>query len=204
MVPICCRIAVNYAIGTAPHGRFRLICLEVCVTSPKKQHTMGLKESLLIELKKETKNTQRLLERLPDAHWDYKPHPKSTSLGELASHIVELHNWVADALAKDTFDFKTDYTPPATTTSAELLKALSAGYERNKQSIEASADADWQREWTLKAGDFVIAQMPRAGAIRFIVNSHLIHHRGQLTVYLRLLDIPVPGLYGPSADEKQG
>ena len=165
---------------------------------------MGLKNSLLIELEKETANTKRILERLPAEHWAYKPHPKSTSLGELASHIVELHNWVADALTKDTFDFKADYTPPTSTTPEQLVAELDAGYERNKRSIESSAEEDWQRQWTLRAGDFVIAQMPRAGAIRFIINSHLIHHRGQLTVYLRLLEIPVPGLYGPSADEKQG
>jgi uncharacterized damage-inducible protein DinB len=177
---------------------------KVCLTSPKNQMIMALKDSLLIELEKETHNTRRILKRLADTHWDYKPHPKSTSLGELASHIVDLHNWVADALSKDVFDFKVDYVPPATTTVAALQTALDEGYERNRQSIEASADADWAREWTLKAGDWVIAQMPRAGAIRFIVNSHLIHHRGQLTVYLRMLDIPVPGLYGPSADEKQG
>ncbi len=164
---------------------------------------MALKDSLLIELERETENTRRILERLTDTHWDYKPHPKSASLGELASHIVELHNWVAEALPKDVFDFKVDYAPPAANSVAALRTALDEGYERNKQSIEATADADWGGQWTLKAGDFVIAQVPRAGAIRFIINSHLIHHRGQLTVYLRLLDIPVPGLYGPSADDKQ-
>lgn len=165
---------------------------------------MGLKDSLLVELEKETENTRRILDRLPAEHWDYKPHAKSSSLGALASHVVELHNWVADALTKDVFDFKTDYAPSTATTPAELRKALDEGYERNKNSIEARPEADWQQEWTLRAGDWVIAQMPKASAMRFIITSHIIHHRGQLTVYLRLLDVPVPGLYGPSADERQG
>lgn len=172
--------------------------------SRKNSENMALKDNLLIELKQETENTRRVLERLDDAHWDFKPHPKSSSLGALASHIVELHNWVADALPRDTFDFKTDYTPLSATNAAALISVLEQGYERNKQSIEASADDDWARQWTLKAGDWVIAQLPRAGAVRFIINNHLVHHRGQLTVYLRLLDIPVPGIYGPSADESQG
>jgi len=165
---------------------------------------MALKNSLLIELKRETDNTRRVLERLDDAHWDFKPHPKSHSLGALASHIVELHNWVADALPKDAFDFKADYVPMSATNVAALIKALDEGYERNKQSMEASADDHWQGQWTLKAGDWVIAEQSRAEGIRFIINNHLVHHRGQLTVYLRLLDIPVPGIYGPSADEPQG
>lgn len=163
---------------------------------------MALKHSLLIELEQETEKTQRMLASLTDEHWAYKPHPKSATLGELASHIVELHNWVAGALTKDSFDFHMDYTPSTATSIAELKTVLVEGYDDNKRSIEESSEEDWQREWTLKAGETVIAKMPRAGAIRFIINSHLIHHRGQLTVYLRLLDLPVPGLYGPSADEK--
>lgn len=162
---------------------------------------MALKNSLLIELERETGNTKRILERLTDEHWDYKPHPKSMSLGQLATHIVELHNWVSGALTKAVYDFKVDHQRVEVAGVDELKALLESGYERNKAAIEELTDADWQSEWTLQAGDWVIAKMPRAGAIRFIVNSHLIHHRGQLTVYLRLLDIPVPGLYGPSGDE---
>lgn len=162
---------------------------------------MALKDSLLIELEKETANTKRILERLSDEHWDYKPHVKSMSLGQLATHVVELHNWVGGALTKSVYDFKVDHLPVEVSGVNALKALLENGYARNKAAIEEMAEADWQSEWTLQAGDWVIAKMPKAGAIRFIVNSHLIHHRGQLTVYLRLLDIPVPGLYGPSADD---
>jgi uncharacterized damage-inducible protein DinB len=156
----------------------------------------------LIELEKETANTKRILDSLPQEHWDYKPHPKSMSLGELATHVVELHNWVNGALTKSVYDFKVDHKPVRADAVSELKDMLDNGYAANRASIEAMTDEDWQSEWTLKAGDWIISQMPKAGAIRFIVNSHLIHHRGQLTVYLRLLNVTDPGLYGPSADER--
>lgn len=162
---------------------------------------MGIKQSLLLELRKETGNTRRIVERLQDEHLDWRPHCKSMTLGELAAHVVELHNWVSKALTKDVFDFKSDFIPFRPTSVAEISAVLESGYLLNKASIEESTDDAWLVEWTLKAGDWVIAQLPKSEAIRFIVNNHLIHHRGQLTVYLRLLDIPVPGLYGPSADE---
>ena len=165
---------------------------------------MVIKQSLLLELDKETANTRRVVERLRDEQLDWRPHSKSMTLGELSAHVVELHNWVSKALCKGVFDFKADYTPFKPTSVADIATALESGYLLNKASIEASTDASWGDEWTLKAGDWVIAQMPKAGAIRFIINNHLVHHRGQLTVYLRLLDIPVPGLYGPSADEANG
>jgi uncharacterized damage-inducible protein DinB len=162
---------------------------------------MAINDSVLIELERETANTRRILERLSDANWDYKPHPKSMSLGALATHVVELHNWVAGALIKSVYDFKVDHQPVKVADVQELVSLLERGVEGNKAAISGLADEDWQSEWTLKAGDWIIAKMPKAGAYRYIINNHLIHHRGQLTVYLRLLDIPVPGLYGPSADE---
>lgn len=162
---------------------------------------MSIKKSYLIELDHETKNTKRILERIPNNKLDWRPHEKSMSLGELATHVVELHSWVHKAIPKDVFDFKVDYSPLKVSSVDELKTILSAGLEANKATIENIAEADWFNEWVLKAGDYEIARLPRAGAIRFIVNNHIVHHRGQLTVYLRLLDIAVPGLYGPSADE---
>jgi uncharacterized damage-inducible protein DinB len=162
---------------------------------------MSITKSYLIELDHETKNTRRMLERIPDDKLDWRPHEKSMTLGELAAHVVELHNWVHKAIPKDVFDFKVDYKPLRVSSVAELQTILSAGLETNKLAIENIAETDWFNEWVLRAGEHEIARLPRAGAIRFIVNNHIVHHRGQLTVYLRLLDIPVPGLYGPSADE---
>ncbi|WP_223585103.1 DinB family protein [Sphingobacterium sp. GVS05A] len=162
---------------------------------------MSIKKSYLIELDHETKNTKRILDRIPDEKLDWRPHEKSMTLGELAAHVVELHSWVFKAIPKDTFDFKVDYHPLKVSSVEELKLTLSEGLEKNKAAIEDIAEEDWFKDWVLKAGDYEIARLPRAGAIRFIVNNHIVHHRGQLTVYLRLLGIPVPGLYGPSADE---
>ncbi|MFD1769161.1 DinB family protein [Sphingobacterium suaedae] len=164
---------------------------------------MGIKKSLLIELERETQNTRRVLECLSDEHLLWRPHPKSMSVAELCCHVVELHNWVSEALVKSVFDFKVDYKRLQTNSIQEIRDILEAGYPLNKQAIENASDESWEEEWTLQAGDWIIAKVPKAGAIRFIINNHIIHHRGQLTVYLRLLDIPVPGLYGPSADDQQ-
>ncbi len=162
---------------------------------------MSIKKSYLIELDQETKNTRRILDRIPDDKLDWRPHDKSMRLGELASHVVGLHNWVHQAISKDVFDFRVDYQPIKVSSVEELKEILTMGLENNKAAIEGIQEEDWFKEWVLQSGDYVIARLPRAGAIRFIVNNHIIHHRGQLTVYLRLLDIAVPGLYGPSADE---
>lgn len=163
---------------------------------------MSIQKSLLIELEREKNNTLRILNNLDDSKFDYKPHAKSMSLGELANHIVELHNWVALALERDSLDFHTDYIPLKSTSVEELKVVLEEGYLKNKNLIETLDENDYLNIWTLKAGEHVIVSLPKTGALRFIINNHLIHHRGQLTVYMRLLDIPVPGIYGPSADDK--
>lgn len=163
---------------------------------------MSIKKALLIELEREKGNTKRIISRLNNESFGYKPHEKSMTLGELANHIVELHNWVDFVLSKETFDFHVDYKPSTFTTVDELLATLETGFERNKAIIEQMDETVVFENWSLKAGDHVIAAMPKTAALRFIVTNHLIHHRGQLTVYMRLLDIPVPGIYGPSADDK--
>lgn len=163
---------------------------------------MSIKQALLIELNHEKNNTLKVLNNLVNADFSYKPHQKSMSLGQLTNHIVELHNWVGFALTKTVFDFHTDYKPLTLNTVPELIDVLEKGYEENKTLIETMDESMYFDEWTLQAGEHVIAKMPKAGALRFIINNHLIHHRGQLTVYMRLLDIPVPGVYGPSADDK--
>ena len=163
---------------------------------------MSIKVAIIAEIKQETANTRRLLERIEDRHLSYKPHEKSMDLGALAAHIVELHNWVAFVMEKDQLDFHTDYVPFKPATAAELLTVLDEKLEANIDAVNALADNKWNTIWSLKAGDHVIAAMPRAAVLRFIVQNHLIHHRGQLSVYFRMNDIPVPGIYGPSADEK--
>jgi len=163
---------------------------------------MSIKKAILIELEREKENTRRIISNLSDDKFGYKPHEKSMTLGELANHIVELHNWVDFVITKDTFDFHVDYKPATSTTVNELLSILEEGFNKNKNIVEAMDENVIFENWTLKAGDHIIAAMPKTAALRFIVTNHLVHHRGQLTVYMRMLDIPVPGVYGPSADDK--
>jgi len=163
---------------------------------------MSIQQSLLVELMREQDNTLRMIQAVPNDKFDFKPHEKSMTLGQLSNHIVELHNWVRSALTQDVFDFHADYQPLVKTSAEDLVAELTQGFENNKAVIEALKDETYFSNWTLKAGDHIIAEMPKAGALRFIVMNHLIHHRGQLSVYLRLLDVPVPGVYGPSADDK--
>lgn|SRR5690606_540289 len=163
---------------------------------------MSIKKAILIELEREKENTKRIINRLDDDKFNYKPHEKSMTLGELANHIVELHNWVGFVISKEEFNFHTDYKPSTLTLVDDLLSKLESDFEKNKAIIEQMDENVVFENWALKAGDHVVASMPKTGALRFIVTNHLIHHRGQLTVYMRLLDIPLPGIYGPTADDK--
>jgi len=164
---------------------------------------MSIKEGILVELERETNSTKKILGRLKDEHLSFKPHPKSMSLGSLAGHVVELHNWIALALTKNDFNLQTDYKPFQPQNAEELLIALEEGFKKNEIAVNEISEEDWFSKWTFRAGNQVLGEMPKLGALRFLINNHLIHHRGQLSVYLRLLDIPVPGLYGPSADEQE-
>jgi uncharacterized damage-inducible protein DinB len=164
---------------------------------------MSIQKSLSNEIIHETENTLRILKALPEDKWDYKPHPKSMSLGELANHVLELHGWVSFVFTKDSLDFHTDYVPSKFTKVDEMISKLEEMKNENLNVINNLSDENYLTNWTLKAGEHVIAELPKAAAYRFIVTNHLVHHRGQLTVYLRMFDVPVPGIYGPSADDKQ-
>lgn len=163
---------------------------------------MGIQKALLIELEREKDNTLRVLKNLRNEDFGWKPHEKSMTVGQLANHIVELHNWVDFALTKDVFDFEKDYIPSNINTAEGLIEVLNNDFEKNKKIIESMDENVVFEQWTLQSGQHIIAQLPKTGALRFIITNHLIHHRGQLTVYMRMLDIPVPGIYGPSADDK--
>ena len=163
---------------------------------------MSIKDGILAELNHETNNTRRVLNNLTQEHWDYKPHEKSMTLGQLAAHVVELHTWVSTALDGDSFDFHSQYQPLAQTDLESLKNTLDEYLQKNIEYVNSVNEEEWFKEWTLKAGDHVISQLPKLAALRYILNNHLIHHRGQLTVYMRILDLPLPGIYGPSADER--
>lgn len=163
---------------------------------------MSINEGFLIEIERETANTRRLISKIEDKHLGWKPHDKSMSVSELVGHIVELHNWVKGSLAVEKFDLATAYERFFPTSMAEALDSLNSNVELNKEFITNMTDEDWQKLWTIQFGDHVIGTMPKIAALRFVIYNHLIHHRGQLSVYMRLLDIPVPGIYGPSADDR--
>lgn len=145
-------------------------------------------------------STRRLLERVPDDKLGWKPHAKSMSMGGLATHLSNLPFWSAAILKEASFDLDGAPHMVELGSRADIL----AHFDDTTRSARAAmdrSDAEWMARWTLKRGDQEVFSMPRAGAFRTFVMSHMIHHRGQLSVYLRLNDIPVPAIYGPSADE---
>lgn len=154
------------------------------------------------ELDQEMANTRRMLERVPDDRLDYRPHEKSYTLLELASHIANLPNWATMTLESTELDLERpfDWQPP--TSTDELLAEFDRTSAEARTALDAATAEDLTVPWTLRSGDHTIFTMPRAAVLRSFVLNHLIHHRAQLSVYLRLLDVPVPGMYGPSADDQ--
>jgi len=162
---------------------------------------MTIKDSLLTEYDHEVGTTRKLLERVPDAQLGWKPHEKSMSLGGLATHLANIPNWAGALLNQSAFDLSD--APPnleAKASRAEILEAFDASTRQARQWMD-KADAEYVAPWTLKRGGQAMFSMPRVAAFRSFVISHMIHHRGQLSVYLRMHNVPVPSIYGPSADE---
>lgn len=154
------------------------------------------------DLEHELATTRRVLERVPDARWDWKPHEKSMALGQLAGHVSNLLNWGTHTMSAAEVDFAAPpAVPPRPADRAALLAAFDAGAERLLAGVTGAGDEVLGQTYTVRRGEQVMMAMPRAAMLRGMILSHIIHHRGQLTVYLRLLDIPVPPVYGPTADE---
>lgn len=163
---------------------------------------MKLSELLLEELQHEALGTRKILERVPDEKLGWQPHQKSMTIGRLAAHIAEIPGWLHETIMQDELDFATanfNSTPLDNTTA--LLQAFEENLAKGVNALKDANDETINDIWTLRNGSQVFLQMPRIGVIRGLVLNHVVHHRGQLSVYLRLLGIPVPGLYGPSADE---
>jgi uncharacterized damage-inducible protein DinB len=164
---------------------------------------MSVKTSLIGELKNEATNTKKILERIPLDKADWKPHEKSMSIGRLATHMSETSHWIFTILEADEYDFANHPHKPYIATSTEdLLSVFNNNFDKSIVALENASDDDFDKKWTVKMGDKIIFELPKKIAIRSWGISHTIHHRGQLSVYLRMLNIPVPGMYGPSADEK--
>ena len=161
-----------------------------------------LNQPFIAELKHEAASTKRILERVPEDKFNWKPHEKSMTLGRLASHVAELPGFLNSILIMDEFDFaKGHYKSSAVKTHEELMNVFQQKLDEVVQTLQNTSDEIMQANFTLCSGDHVFATIPRIAAIRSMALNHIIHHRGQIAVYLRLLDIPVPGMYCPSADE---
>jgi uncharacterized damage-inducible protein DinB len=158
-------------------------------------------QTITLDYEDEIQNTRKLLERVPldSEHRGYKPHDKSMPLDRLASHVAELPAWFKLALASEMFELKPGFKPVIAASSAELLEIFDRAVEEGRASLAAATDEEMQKDWTFKFGEFSFTQ-PRTKVIRSFLN-HLVHHRAQLGVYLRLNEIAIPGMYGPSADE---
>lgn len=165
---------------------------------------MAVKDSLLPEFDHEMGATRRILERVPQADMAWKPHPKSFSLGQLVSHIANIPTWVEATLDLPLLDLATlgdDARPKQPTELAPILAAFDANVKKARAKIDTQLDPAFFVPWTLKQGAHEVFTMPKIAVLRSFVMNHLIHHRGQLSVYLRLRDIPLPSIYGPTADE---
>jgi uncharacterized damage-inducible protein DinB len=162
---------------------------------------MAMKDALLAEYDHEMGTTRRLLERIPDDRLAWKPHEKSRAFGGLATHLANLPTWGSTILNGPSFDLAA--APPdrtALSSRAEILALFDATTKETRALMDRS-DADYTAPWSLKRGDHEMFTLPRIAAFRSFVVNHTIHHRGQLSVYLRLNEIPVPPIYGPTADE---
>ncbi|MEO6192135.1 MAG: DinB family protein [Thermoanaerobaculia bacterium] len=162
---------------------------------------MNLSQSLLPEFDQEMAGTRRVLERMPAEKFTWQPHPKSFALGKLATHVARLSSWATMTLATDEFDVSQPQEVPKVNSTQELLALFDKTSGEAREAIAKASDEEWFKPWSLRNGDHVVFTMPRIAVLRAMVMNHIIHHRAQLTVYLRLNDIPVPALYGPSADE---
>ena len=165
---------------------------------------MSLAETLLPEFDNEMAATRRLLERVPERDAGWRPHPKSNTLGELAVHLTRLPLWGRYVFGQSELDLglpeNASIARAEFSTTAELLERFDRHVRDGRDGLAAATDADMGAIWSLKNAGAVIFSFPRAAVYRSFVMSHLIHHRGQLTVYLRLRDVPLPSLYGPTAD----
>ena len=165
---------------------------------------MSIAESILPEFDRETATTRVLLERVPEAQAAWKPHVKSMSIGQLAMHIANLPRWTSIALERTDFDTNppdgSRMTGPGFESAEALLRSYDANVSAARALLARTTDGEFMVQWTLKNGGKSMFSMPRIAVLRSFVLNHAVHHRGQLSVYLRLLDVPIPNIYGPTAD----
>lgn len=163
---------------------------------------MSLNESILGELQYETKVTRTMLERVPEDKLTWKPHEKSMSLGQLSSHIAEIPGWTVYTIEDDELDFaKSNYKPIEITSRDQLLKLFDDNVVKAVDSLKKATDETLMANWKMRSGAQIFFDMPRTQVLRGFILNHGVHHRGQLSVYLRLNNVSLPPVYGPTADE---
>ena len=162
---------------------------------------MTIAQTLLPEFDQEMANTRMMLERVPDGKFDYKPHEKSMTLGRLAAHTAEIASYATATIRFEKLDFTGEEKPFSPATRNELLDAFDKYVVEARELLSKASDEDLMKTWTLTYKGKQIFSLPRVAVLRMMVMSHLIHHRSQLGVYLRLNNVEIPGMYGPSADE---
>ena len=166
---------------------------------------MAIKDMLLPEFDQEMAGTRKTLERVPEGKPDFRPHEKSMTLARLAGHVAEVPLWAVMTLTRDTLDLAPAGQPQmqagVMTTRAALLADFDARVAEARKALENTSDADFMKPWSLLKGGHTLMTMPRIVVMRSFVMNHLIHHRAQLGVYLRMNNVPLPSIYGPSADE---
>jgi uncharacterized damage-inducible protein DinB len=201
MCPFCIGIAALIAGSLMSAGGLTtLVVNEFRLMKQEKGPAMKLVDSLLMEIDQEAKTTKRVLDRIPEDKLSWKPHPKSYSLGQLALHIASVPGNVAALAVPDTKE-ASNFSQPQPRSRQEVLDTFSKSLESAKETLKKMDDARLMSTWTLTKNGKVVMSVPRIGFIRSILMNHNYHHRGQLCVYLRMLDVQVPSIYGPSADE---
>jgi uncharacterized damage-inducible protein DinB len=163
---------------------------------------MAFSQTLLPEFEEEMKNTRKLLECIPDGKLETQQHPRSVTLAQLATHVAQVPGWTKHLLDEEMLDLSLDMKPFVAASRAELLATFDRGVLEARGRICAASDEYWQTMWTFKVGGDTVFSMPRAAVMRSTIMNHLIHHRAQLSLYLQLDDVAIPGMYRPSADEK--
>jgi len=170
---------------------------------PPSAPSTAIIDAIMMEFDQEAANTRRALERVPEDKLTWKPHEKSMTLGVLASHLAEIPGWTKETLTLDEFVMDpTTYVPWIAQNNAELLERFDQRVAVAREVMKGYPDSKMPNTWRMKMGDQPIMEMPRIAVLRAMILSHTVHHRAQLGVYLRLLDVPVPAIYGPSADEQ--
>jgi uncharacterized damage-inducible protein DinB len=181
-------------------GLAALVVKEFRWNRETKGAVMRIVDSILMELDQEAQTTKRVLDRIPEDKLAWKPHPKSFSLGQLALHIASVPGSVAAAAVPDSMEAPS-FSQPEPKSRQEVLDTFSSSLENAKDTLNKMDDARIMSMWSLTKNGKVLMSVPRIGFIRSILMNHNYHHRGQLSVYLRMLGVPVPSIYGPSADE---